>query len=238
MASLYFGIATLEAFLNQKMRMCLQGTKSEGEVLEVLRKGRIMTKLKEWPTELLGKPLKLNDGTLALIVLFNDVRGDLTHPKTRGHDVYARLETIDPISVIDSVAEYIVRFHEAEGTRFPYWLFGWNYLNPRSDSHEIVLSSDDQFCYSLIALGFNVPPPLYSRGESWHDEYLRTFEAYKVVGKHLRSLDRCEPKELIFPFKPMLCRRWWTSAHHETCGHVTDEAVEHARKHGGLAPRL
>ena len=121
-ASLYFGITALQAFLNQKMRAHLNGIKSEEEICDVLRKGKIISKLKEWPVELLGEALQLNNGTMDLITVFNDVRGDLTHPKTHGHDIYTRLETLDPSSVIDCVAEYIVRFSEAEGTRAPYWV--------------------------------------------------------------------------------------------------------------------
>ena len=110
-ASLYFGIAALEAFLNHKMRAHMKATKSDEEIFDVLRKGQIISKLKKWPGELLGEPLSLKDETIDLITFFNDVRGDLTHPKTHGHDIYARLETVDLISVIDSVAEYIARFH-------------------------------------------------------------------------------------------------------------------------------
>jgi hypothetical protein len=225
-ASLYFGIAALEAFLNDKMRVHLDETRSEEEILDVLRKGQIISKLKRWPVELLGKSVNVNDATLDLITLINDIRGDLTHPKTHGHDLYAKLETIDPLSVIESVAEYIVRFHEAEGTRFPYWLFGWNYLNPRPNSYEIFIINDQQFCFSLRALGFQVPVT-----EEWLDQNLGTFEGYVAVKQTLDSLDHCEPKLGIFPFKPVLCRRWWTSQHQRSCGHVSDDELNRVRRY-------
>jgi DNA-binding LacI/PurR family transcriptional regulator len=41
----------------------------------------------------------------------------------------------------------------------------------------------------------------------------------------LASVNACEPKS-IFPFKPILCQRWWTSEHHRRCGHVTEQALE------------
>ena len=230
--SLYFGIAALEAFLNQKMRVHLKATKSEEEIFGVLKRGRIISKLNRWPIELLGKSLSLKDSTLELLTLFNDVRGDLTHPKTHGQDIYARLETIDPISVIDCVAEYIVRFHEAEGTRFPYWVFGWNYLNPRSDSYQIFVINDQQFCFSCEALGFEMPPAAFEGSEAWRDEYLGTFDGYMAVRKALNSLNRCEAKYDRFPFKPILCRRWWTSEHHRTCGHITQKAIDYAQSYG------
>ena len=231
-ASLYFGIATLEAFLNQKMRDYLEARKSEQEIADALRKGQIISKLKKWPTALLGKPLSLNGGTLDLITFFNDVRGDLTHPKTHGHDIYSRLETVDPLSVIYSIAEYIVRFHEAEGTTFPYWLFGWNYLNPRPNSYQIFIVNDQQFCFSLQALGLEVPAAACAEADSWRDQYLGTFQGYLAVRHALSSLNRCEPKWGPFPFKPILCRRWWTSEHHRSCGHVTSEAIDYARNYG------
>jgi hypothetical protein len=118
-AALYFGVAGLERFLNHKLRVHLQSTKSHEEIFDVLRKGRIVSKLKNWPEEMLGKPLNLDDGTLDFVAVLNDVRGDLRHPKTHGHDIYGQLEAFDPMSVISTIAEYIVRFNEAEGTTFP-----------------------------------------------------------------------------------------------------------------------
>lgn len=229
-ASLYFGIAALEAFLNEKMRVHLKLTKSEEEIFDCMRKGQIMAKLKKWPTELLGKSLPLSDGTLELITDFNDIRGDLTHPKTQGHDIYAKLQTIDPTTVVNAVAEYIVRFHEAAETRYSYWIFGWNYLNPRPDSYEIFIINDQQFSFSLQALGFSVPAAGHWEAEAWRDRYLGTFEGYCAVRDALAKLESCEPKFARFPFRPVLCRRWWMPEHQKSCGNVTHEALDLARK--------
>jgi hypothetical protein len=153
-ASLYFGIAALEAFLNQKMREHLTPTSAEKEIRKRLRDGKIKDKLKQWPEEILGKPVAIERRAWNLIVFFNRVRGDLTHPKTHGQDIYDELEQrVQPTAIVDSVAEYIVRYHEAEGTRFPYWIFGWNYFNPRPDSYDFLPRNEQQFCYSLQALG-------------------------------------------------------------------------------------
>ena len=190
-----------------------------------------MSKIEEWPTELLGKSLRVSDGTLELIRFFNDVRGDLTHPKTRGHDIYQKLETIDPCSVIDSVAEYMVRFHAVQKTIFPYWLFGWNYLNPRPNIHEIIIINEQQFSFSLVALGFQIPAAAYPQAEAWREHHMTTFEGHLEIKQALNSLDRCEPKYDRFPFKPILCRRWWTADHHRSCGHVTDKTLNNARNH-------
>jgi hypothetical protein len=233
-AALYFGIAAFEAFLNGRMRLHLaQAGKSETEIFDLLRKGKIMTKLKKWPGELLGSPFPLSPGTLDLIGIFNDVRGDLTHPKTHGHDTYEQLARIDPDSVIDVIAEYIARFHEAEGTRFPYWLFGWNYLNPRPDSYEIILVNDQQFSFSMQNLGFQVPAADWAASDAWRNQFLGTFAGYTRVRDALRSLSHCELKQPMFPFQPKLCRRWWSADHQARCGHVTDAALKRVRGFGG-----
>jgi hypothetical protein len=225
-SSLYYGIATLEAFMNQEMRAYLE-SKSEAEILKCLRKPDIITKLKKWPIEILHRPLNnIGDRTLEQIAFFNRLRADVTHPKTHGRAIYARLEKIDPFSIVDSVAEYIVSYRETAGTRFPYWIFGWNYLNPRSDSYDIFIVNDQQFCWSLQALHFQV-----SMNDSWLNQYLGTLEGYFAVKRALDSADRCEPKALPFPFKPVLCRRWWVKDHQLSCGHVTSEALEDARNY-------
>ena len=221
-ASLYFGIAALEAFLNEKMRAHLKSTKTEEEIFNVLRKGQIIAKLKKWPKELLGKEVELNDGTLELLIVFNDIRGDLTHPKTHGRDIYERLEAIDSQAVVDAVAEYIVRFHEIAETRYPYWIFGWNYLNPRPDGYEIFLINDQQFSFSLQALGFQLPASDHYSAEAWRNKYLKSFQGYTAIKEALNSIGKCEPKYSAFPFKPVLCRRWWASEHHQSCGRVTE----------------
>jgi hypothetical protein len=111
----------------------LSDSHSEQEILSVLRKGVILEKLKKWPKEILPTEMRVSDATMQLISLFNEIRGNLTHPKTDGHNIYTHLEEIEPESVFLAIAEYIVRFYEAQEVAFPYWLFGWNYLNPRPD---------------------------------------------------------------------------------------------------------
>jgi hypothetical protein len=182
-------------------------------------------------TRFLSKPLNLEESTLDLITDINDIRGDLTHPKTSGHDIYAKLDTIDPDVVVAAVAEYVVKYHEALGTRYPYWVFGWNYLNPRPNSHEIFVINEQQFCFSLQAIGLDVPAATHWEAEAWRDCYLKTYEGYKSIRDDLAKHERCEPKFDRFPYKPILCRRWWTIEHHQSCGHVTDDALNFAHNY-------
>lgn len=227
-ASLYFGIASLEAFLNQQMRTHLSSRVSSDEIFDTLRKGKILEKVKAWPQEIIGKAPSVKPEVLELITLCNNIRADLTHPKSIGHDIYDRLFELEPMSVVDAVAQYIVSFHEAQGSRYPYWVFGWNYLNPRQDKHEIVLIHEQQFCHSLAALGFNVPSWGYEQSEVWKDKYLVTLGGYSELRDALKYAVGCEPKSERFPYQPKLCRRWWLPGHQKTCGNVTKASLNAA----------
>lgn len=218
-AALYFGVAALEAFLNQQMRLFLAQSLSEAELIKKLKYTYLLDKVDKWPKKITGKPLPLNHTTFTRITVFNNIRSDLTHAKTRGLDEYAKLESINPMDVVDTIAEYFVRFHQAQGNRFPYWIFGWNYLNPGNAAHEIIVLGEQQFCFSLRTVGVPIPG---SSGweEKWKDQNLSTYDGYISIRNLLRSRSDCEPKFAQFPFQPKLCRRWWTPEHHASCGAI------------------
>lgn len=229
-ATLYFGISALEAFLNQRMRLHLKGTSQE-EMVEKLRKPTFVTKIKKWPKEILGTAVSLRPATLGKLIHYNDVRGALTHPKHSDHRDYEPLEYLDPMEVIDSIAEYISQFLLAAGEPFHYWLWGWNYLSPSKDGHQIALLPESQIVYSMSALGFPRTSSLsmYSNfNEAWRLAHMRGYVAYATVADYLEGVDHCEPKDRRFPFQPKLCRRWWDPDHHATCGHATTEAIRYA----------
>jgi hypothetical protein len=229
-STLYFGISALEAFLNQRMRVHLKGMPEE-EVFETLAKGKIADKIKKWPKQILGRRLDLRKGTQAKLFLYNEVRGALTHPKHPDHRDYEPLEELDPMEVVDTVAEYIAQFLDAAGEPFHYWLWGWNYLSPSKDGHQIALLFESQMVHSMRALGFPRTPgfPLHaSLSDAWQKTHMRGYAAYANVAKFLEGLDHCEPKHPEFPYQPKLCRRWWDPEHHATCGHVTPEAIRFA----------
>jgi len=233
MAALYFGISAVEAFLNGQMRKHLRDTQSPEEVLQALRQTRFRKKLKEWPTEITKQPLLVPADALELISLCNDIRGDLTHPKVPNHEIYEDLLEIGPADVVDAVAKYIVAFHQAQGTTYPYWVFGWNYLNPRTDAYEIIVLNEQQFCHSLASLGFRVAMqwPDY---DEWTRRYMGSLDGYAAIRTALLGMERCEPKYVRFPHQPKLCRRWWTTEHHKTCGHASREAIAAARRLDGM----
>lgn len=224
-ATLYFGIASLEAFLNKQMRLFLSPVKSADEINQVLRRGRFSDKLVKWPVAITGKSFSVSQEVMELLEVCNDVRGHLTHPKTNGRDVYERLFAVEPLIFVDAVAQYVVSFHKAKEDRYPYWVFGWNYLNPRPEKHEITLINEQQFCHSLATMGYDAPAWDWARGKSWKDRYFVELEGYKAIRDALRSRQDCEPKVARFPHQPKLCRRWWIREHQKTCGHVSAEAM-------------
>jgi hypothetical protein len=231
-AALYFGISAIEAFLNREMRAHLSSTRSEEDVFKLLRNSRFLNKLEAWPKEITGNEFPLQKDELDIILLANEVRGDLTHPKTLGHDIYERLFQLEPPKVVDAIAKYIVAFNQARQSRFPYWIFGWNYLNPRPNTYDIILINDQQFCHSLAAIGFNVPSYDWAGSERWRDNYLSSIDGYISIRDALDQVQHCEPKFDRFPFQPKLCRRWWLPEHQVSCGNVTPESIKATQDNG------
>ena len=100
-----------------------------------------------------------------------------------------------------------------------------DYLNPRPDSYQIIPINETQFWGSLQSLGFRPPSPV-----NWSNQYFGTENGYLEIRQFLRVLSTIVSQEkAIFPHMPMLCRRWWTPEHQQSCGHVTAEAVARAR---------
>jgi hypothetical protein len=235
-AALYFGIASLEAFINQKTRAFLEPTHDAKAIYDVIRGGSLrakgkdqtlLSKLKHWPAVLTGKSPVLQTETWDRIAQFNGLRGDLTHIKTTGHDVYSLLDTIAPDTVIDAVAEYIAQYHASAGTRFPYWLWGWNYLNPQVNGYEIMPVNAQQFVFSMQAMGYDVPAAMVEHNEGWQRMYMSDMTGYASVAAVLRTMDQCQQRHPRFPLQPVLCRRWWLPEHQSACGaHGPFEAAE------------
>jgi hypothetical protein len=227
-ASLYFAISTLEAFLNHKWREHFKATKLEEDLLKELRFGKLMDKVKKWPKQVTGRDLALRRDAIDTISLFSDVRSNLTHPKHDGPTTWRMLDNVEPESVVDVVAEYITQFHAAQGRQFDYWLWGWNYLNPSESTHEIMPVNNQQFVFSMQALGEQVVAWDVAVSEAWRKQYMSDYVGYRAVVEKLSNMTSCEPKDDRFPYQPKLCRRWWEDKHHKTCGFVTREAIDYA----------
>ena len=229
-ATLYFSIAALEAFLNERMRKRLRDEGAdENAILERLRKGKLKDKLKKWPVELTGSAIPGVEENLQLLLSVNELRGELTHPKYTHHGKYRELSQIQPFDVVQSTSEYIVKYCVSAGEIYPYWVFGWNYLNPSQGTYEICLINDQQFMHSVQALGYRKPTPTMD----WYSE-LRSIDGYRRIHVFLFNQGSCEPKHPLFVYQPKLCKFWWRSKHQESCGNVTREAIDHSLHLDGL----
>lgn len=231
MAALYFGIATLECFINREMtRHELQHEVDHEKIHKKLRSSKISLreKLESWPNIITGKCLSLRPDTLQRILAINALRGQLTHLKNYWPDIFDDLGRTDPMEVVDLVAEYIIALNRAKGERFPYWVWGWNYLSPSRAGYEIALLPCSQFFHSLRSLGYQFASNTNYGIDAREQEVLSGFDGYLRVATFLRSLDRCEPKWDRAPYQPKLCRRWWEPAHQRTCGAVTQAALDRA----------
>ena len=223
-SSLYFGIATLEAFINSKMRIHLSKTKSLDEVYKKLRNGHLSEKLKKWPEEIFGRHFGFNENLINTIIDLKDMRNALTHSNVNIYETYENITSITPHEITDAISEYIVKYHEYSNSHYPYWIFGWNYISPNFDTHEIIVINEESFLHSLQSLGFATPSN-YLQNNDWRNHHLGTFAGYIIIKNFLNSLSHCEQKSPRFPWKPILCRQWWSEDHQKTCGTVTEHAI-------------
>ncbi|HEU6437363.1 MAG TPA: hypothetical protein VE028_07910 [Nitratidesulfovibrio sp.] len=228
-SSLYFGVAALEAFINSKMRAHLSETKSIDEIYKKLKNEHLSKKLKKWPEEIFGHHFEFNENLINTIINLKDMRNALTHPNINIYETYEDITNITPQHIIDTISEYIVNYHEFSNTHYPYWIFGWNYISPDFDTHEIIVINEESFLHSLQSLGFAAPRNCI-QNKDWRDYHLGTFAGYLIIKGFLNSISHCEPKSPRFPWKPILCRKWWSESHQKTCGSVTEHALALANK--------
>jgi hypothetical protein len=218
--SLYFAINFLEALLNEEYRRRLVADgKSEEDILTILRTGGDavkptnkrgnIQKFTDWPSLICQKPVTVSAGAMKLITQFNDIRGNLTHPKSNGYEIYNALEKVNGIELLEAVAEYAVAVYAGLGVEYPYWLFGWNYLNPPDCGYDPTRISNQQFLHSLEYLGLRVHAFDAAAADAWRKKYMKDFKGYLQIAKFLSGCRECEPFDPNYAFRPRLARRWW-----------------------------
>lgn len=220
-AALYFGIGTIEAFLNQEMRGQLKATGApDGEILTKLKRTYFPEKAKTWPAELAGAAgsgVQLPPGILERLLELNTLRGEITHDKAKDHAVYVELEKVQPEDVVSVVSEYVVRVREVEKRPYWYWLLAWNFVGMNGSVHWPFLSSNQQFMMALRHIGFDVPSVLVHEMDAWESRHMTSVAGFQAVEEAL-SAAPCQPRDSRFPFMPRLCRRWWDDEHVKSCG--------------------
>jgi hypothetical protein len=201
------------------MRAHRAPTTTEADLMKLLRYTNLMDKVRKWPEQIIGKGTSSPPAAIDRISDFNDARAGLTHAKTRGHTEYRELEGLPALEVVDIIAEYMVTFHQDQATRYPYWIFGWNYLNPVESGHVIIVLNDQQFVFSLRTFGMTIKGG-HDWEEAWKNQFLGSLDGYTAIRDLLGTRTECEPKYDQFPHQTKLCRRWWLATHHQSCGSV------------------
>ncbi|MGH7955145.1 MAG: hypothetical protein ACREOZ_04210, partial [Gloeomargaritales cyanobacterium] len=185
-AALYFAISSIESLLNEKYRVRLEfERRSEEEIVLILRKHRFAEKFSQWPTLICGKEVRVSNDLKTILTDFNEIRGHLTHPKTRGHEIYAKLEKVNGQQLLEAVAEYAITVFSGLGESYPYWLFGWNYLNPDRNGDDPSRINNQQFLHSLEYFGMNVPAFNARNANAWENAHMKDFQGYKTIAQFL-----------------------------------------------------
>lgn len=210
-ACIYFGIGTLEAFLNKRIRLFLEGEGVDEE--EICRKlfHSIEDKWTKWVKRIYGKNAIKESGVSDVFKRFKDLRNEITHPTSRDHSIYAHMDSVQPYELLDAVAIGLVSLYEAERKPFPYWLLGWNYVGMNEDAAQPAQGNNQNgFLHSMKYMGFPVPSGISPACEDWEKQYMTTLDGFRKLRLSLDLYpEDIEPFLANFPSRPRLCRRWW-----------------------------
>src|SRR5690606_19301907 len=100
-AALLFGGCAIESFMNQQMRVHLEGSSlGEDEILLCLRRAKLKDKMEKWPREIYGVTLSVED--IGRINKALELRHDVAHRKRRDHSLYLQLDRADIVAFIHS----------------------------------------------------------------------------------------------------------------------------------------
>jgi len=220
-AALYFGVGSIESFLNEAMRKKLakEGIEEE-KIHRKLKRTQFGEKLEKWPGELSNPSFFTQNNLADLILVYRELRNEITHPKRRDHSIYRDLDGLDIGELVVLVAEFIVGILEKLQEVFPYWLLGWNFVGMGSEKEKPCLINNQQFLHALGALGFNIPPDVDDMAKIWQERNMSSIEGFRRLKEALAKINGCQPASQRFPFAPRLCRRWWEAEHVRKCGLV------------------
>ena len=210
-ACIYFGIGTLEAFLNKRIRRFLEGQGvDEAEISRKLFHS-IEDMWTKWVKRIYGKSAIKESGVSDVFKRFKDIRNEITHPTNRDHSIYAHLDIVQPYELLEAVAIGLVSLYEAEQQPFPYWLLGWNYVGMNGDAtHPAESNNQNGFLHSLRYMGFKVPAGIAPACEDWERQNMTSLVGFKKLRLDLDMYpEDIEPIQDMFPTRPRLCRRWW-----------------------------
>lgn len=209
-ACIYFSISCTEAFLNSIIRKKLSEDGVEEElVLKKLRKTTLEQKIKNWPSEVCGRPVDMPDQIIDTFKAFQAVRNEVTHANNRDHSIYADLDILKAYVIVDAVARFIVTVFSAMERPFPYWLLGWNYVGFNGNAaHPFESNNLNGFVHSLRNL--NISFNNFGSDNEWEKRAMTTIKGFDELRDILGKVPvDIEPYHGRFPQKPRLTKRWW-----------------------------
>lgn len=191
----------------------------EETIYKKLRNATFKEKLNKWVIELCDNPIIPEEETNRLLDWYRETRNEITHPKNKDHSIYRDLDKVRFTDFQGTIAEYMIRIHEARGEVFPYWLFGINFVGMNGDYRYPCLENNIQFLWSLRWMGVNsIPlPGIVEEADKWLKACMGSLKGYREGLEIVKKLG-CEARYIEYPSKPRLCVRWWDDDHIKNCG--------------------
>ena len=208
-ACLLFGGCAIESFCNANMRKHLKASEvPEGKILRQLRYTALRDKIESWPSKICGISLERHD--VDVLLNFLELRNEVTHRKRMDHSLYKELDETIPLRFLETIQKAFVMFYQGEGTSFPYWLLGWNFVSMNHDQTHPCLINNQQFQHALNHMGFRIPAWDYDAARAWEEQNMRGMDAFLRLKEvyYVKAPD-IEPRSEGFPMAPRLCKRWW-----------------------------
>ena len=210
-ACIYFGVAAVEAFHNQKLRLLMQGMgHDENAIIEIIASPR---KKNVKRTMLESSPFGsiFSDKEYEKFREYKKIRNEITHPSRPDQLIFDYLEIVDTKELTAIVKYILVKTCELQDEEFKYWMLGWNYVGFNNCEIELSLNDNLQsFYWSLKYMnlvGFtNFQQELFLK---------KCMIGHEAFAKLQAALDEypfeIEPKHPVFS-APRLTRCWWDHA--------------------------
>lgn len=211
-ACLYFGIGTVESFLNEEIRDFMKDQGHDEEAInEEIKNKNIGNKLKEYLPRITEKAIDIPNDMREVFDAFRDMRNEVTHPSHEDHSIYQELDEANSKVLVQTVTEFLALVYEAKQERFPFWILGWNYVGSDGDPTKLTMGNYmNCFMPSLYSLGFDVPSGEAGKVENFVDNNFTTLDKFRDWRSKLQNLDKnIEPFDERFPQKPRLTNEWW-----------------------------
>lgn len=205
---LYFGVASVEAFINQELRSVMhKDGYDEDSIASMLSQSRKKT---EKQNLLKASPFSsiFDDEKYRIFGDYKKIRNEVTHSSRPDQLIYDYIERVKMAEFSDIVKYILVKVCELQGKEFKYWMLGWNYIGFNHSEVELSLGSNLQsFYWSLKQMhleGFNTVLQ-----EDFLNQCMTGYSAFVAMQKKMDEYPfDIEPKNPIFS-RHRLTRYWW-----------------------------